>query len=256
MPQDQSDAPTGRAASESDPGVIEWGADGPPPSRAARALTGLRSHPRLAPTVAALAALALFGSVLFEWRIWTAASPEEGGPFPQSETAHSVVSLGSVGTAYLVGLFALAAFGTLALFGAGAVRRHARLVGLSSAVVLLALLVTASTHLDQLGGTIDDLIGNRNVPGSPALLRPGRGIYLAFLGVIGAAVALYLAAPARRGPSGPATAADRDHLTEEDGGDWPWRRPPAVEPSAAGPVDLTVEPAAPFLPPDDQDRPR
>jgi hypothetical protein len=216
--------------------------------------------------VATVAALALFGSLLTDWRVWT--SP---GDLQPRQVAQGVVSFPVVGTAYLLGLFALAACGGLALFGTGPVRRHARLAGLAVAGVLGAVLVTTVASLDQLGGDFEDFwVTPRTLEdaGTPPTVAYGRGLYLAFAGVAAAALALYLAVPGREravaaaadpepaeAPFEEVEGATSGDWRPDDGDDWPWRpRPGRTAPAQAGPVDLTVEPATPFLPPDNKGR--
>jgi hypothetical protein len=243
--------------------VVEWGdTDARPVGHAGRTPRGLSqmwaAH-RRAPLVATVAAFALFGSLLSDWRVWTAT-----GEIQPQRITNGVVSFPAVGSAYLIGLFALVACGGLTLFGTGAVQRHARLTGLAVAAVLGAVLVTAVANLDQLGGTIEDFFVNARsaeAAEEPATIEYGRGMYLAFAGVAAAALALYLAsarlpteAEPADGPGPPAApvadpgAAD---TWDADGDDWPWRPRGTRAPAApeSGPVDLTVEPAAPFLPP-------
>jgi hypothetical protein len=267
MSQDQAPQPgDARADDRADAlAVVEWGDDEQPPGRAARGLARLRADHRLAPTVAGLGALALFFSLLNEWRVWTA-----GDDAPPQRVASGVVTFPSIGTAYLVGLFALAACATLALFGGGPVRHSSRLVGLAVVGVLGAVLITATANLDQLGGSIEDFFINVRSSGEdgsadPARLEYGRGLYLAYLGVAAMGLALYLASPVRHRPDPEGQAGDAyDDQTqvgspawapEDDGDDWPWRPRATARParSPGGPVDLTVEPATPFLPPGEPD---
>jgi hypothetical protein len=273
MAQDEASGPQQARADES-PAVVEWGdEDVRPPGPMARRLARLRADRRLAPIVAGLGGVALLFSLLTEWRIWTA-STNELGP---GRVETGVVTFPSIGTAYLVGLFALAVCATLTFAGSrsGGVRRHARLAGLAVVGVLLAVLITATASLDQLGGIIEDYyINNTNPEGGSSdapVVTYGRGLYLAYLGVATVGLALHLAAPARRRRGGPAHEAeandeaapaaqaavsDRSAWAPQDGGDdWPWRSGPAKRParSPGGPVDLTVEPTTPFLPPDGAD---
>lgn len=249
-------------AEDSATAVVEWGdGDQPRSGRAARRLAHWRSDRRLAPLIAGIAGLALFGSLVSEWRMWT---PNLDGSAPRQVT-EGVASFAAVGSGYLVGLFLLAACGGLALFGADPVRRHARLAGLAVAAVLGALVLAAMTNLDQLGGTVDYALLGRDGAGELLPVESGRGIYLALAGVVVAAVALYLAAPGQRATAPPPTtesAARAGHEVEStagwapaDGEDWPWRPRGAGAGRAAppGPADLTVEPSTPFLPPQDPD---
>jgi hypothetical protein len=266
MAHDEASQPADVRADEA-PAVVEWGDEnGRPPGRMARRLARLRADRRLAPTVAGLGALALLLSLLNDWRIWTAGDAN----LPAQRVETGVVTFPSIGAAYLVGLFALAGCATLAFFGAGAVRRHARLVGLAVVAVLAAVLITATASLDQLGGIIEDYYINTGEDGSstPATVEYGRGLYLAYVGVAAVALALHLAAPAGRRRTGLADESDEaapvaadaaqalaDWAPEDGGDEWPWRSGPARRPvrSPGGPVDLTVESTSPFLPPSEPD---
>jgi hypothetical protein len=244
--------------------MVEWGdTDARPVGRTGRTPRGLAqlwAEHRRAPLLATVAAFALFGSLLSDWRVWTAS-----GDIQPQRITNGVVSFPAVGSAYLIGLFGLVACGGLTLFGTGAVQRHARLIGLAIAAVLGAVLVTAVANLDQLGGTVEDFFVNArtgDAAAEPPTVEYGRGMYLAFAGVAAAALALYLASarmpaaedgPAAGSGSPAAPAADPGATATwaGDGDDWPWRPRETRTPATAesGPVDLTVEPAAPFLPP-------
>jgi hypothetical protein len=247
------------------PAVVEWGdpaARSTP--RVPRGLSQAWARHRRGPLLAAVAAPALLGSLVSDWRVWT--SPGELQP---REVAQGVVSFPVVGTAYLVGLFALVGCGGLALFGTGAVRRHARLVGLAVTGVLGATLIATVSGIDQIGGNFEDFyVTPRTIEetGTPPIIAYGRGLFLAFTGVAAAALALYLAVPAGartveadppadHAMPAPADAAEptAGWAPEAAGGDWPWRpREARSIPAQGGPVDLTVEPAVPFLPPEER----
>jgi hypothetical protein len=262
--------PGGQPAADGTPAVVEWGdADAEPVTRAPRGVSQLWAEHRRAPVLAVVAGFALFGSLISDWRVWSVA----GSQTPPQQLEDGIVNYPVVGSAYLIGLFALAASAGLALFGAGAVRRYARIVGLAVAAVLGAILVMTVANMQHLGGSIEDFFLTPRVldeTGRLPTVEYGRGVYLAFVGVGAAALALYLAGAGR--PGGAAGAADEpaaertaepagEPATEwapQDGGnDWPWRpREPRPTASPTGPVDLTVEPAAPFLPPGETDSSR
>lgn len=264
MAQEQVAGPDGTGPPADPPPVVAFGNAGETaaPPVATRRLARLRADRRVVPTVAGVAAVAALGSLVTEWRIWALDRASESGLPEQQELTTGVPGLGAVGAGYLVGLTALAACVVLALFGAGPVRRHCRLVGLAVAGVLAATLLSASVYLEQVGGTIDAVILNNGTPA--ALMAYGRGLYLAYAAVAAAALALYLVQPDRRtagrrpadepasspddGYPGEAGTGDGD--ADEFGPDWPWRAPRAVpDRIGPGPVDLTVEPAAPFVAP-------
>jgi hypothetical protein len=249
--------------SDGAPAVVEWGDTGARPvSRAPRGLSQLWPEHRRAPLLAVVAGFALFGSLISDWRRWSVT----GSPTPPQQLEDGIVNYPVVGTAYVVGLFLLVACGALALFGAGAVRGYARIVGLAVSGVLGAVLVVTVANLQHLGGSIEAFFLTPRVldeTGRLPTVEYGRGIYLAFAGVAAAALALYLSGAGRPGAGdepAPASAAEPagEPVTAwapQDGGDdWPWRpreaRPAAQPP---GPVDLTVEPATPFLPPGETD---
>jgi hypothetical protein len=245
------------------PAVVEWGDTGAEPvPRAQRGVSQLLAEHRRAPLLAVVAGLALFGSLISNWRVWSVA----GSPTPPQQLKDGIVNYPVVGSAYLVGLFALVASAGLALLGAGAVRRYARIVGLAVAGVLGAVLVMTVANMQHLGGSIEDFFLTPRVmdeTGRLPTVEYGRGVYLAFAGVAAAALALYLAGAGRRGGAAepvaePIAEPARDPAIawapQDVGDDWPWRpREPRHPAQSTGPVDLTVEPAAPFLPPGETD---
>jgi hypothetical protein len=265
--------PDGQPADAADgpPAVVEWGDTGAEPvTRAPRGVSQLWAEHRRAPVLAVVAGFALFGSLISDWRVWSVTGSET----PPQQLEDGLVNYPVVGSAYLVGLFALVAAAGLALFGAGAVRRYARIVGLAVAAVLGAVLVMTVANMPHLGGSIEDFFLTPRVldeTGRPPTVEYGRGVYLAFAGVAAAALALYLVGVGGRGdaagalgepaaepaaePAGdPAGDPARAWAPQDGGDDWPWRpREARPTPHPTGPVDLTVEPAAPFLPPGETD---
>jgi hypothetical protein len=256
--------------------VVEWGNDDAPSERRrSRLLARLRHDRRIVPIIAGLGGLAVLGSVLSEWRVWTFEEP--GGPTQQVSTG--VVGFASVGTAYLIGILVLVASLVLTFFGTGATRQHARLVGLAAAIVLGVVLIAATVNMKHVGGLMDDFFFGLGGPANEATMAYGRGLYLAYAGVGALAVALWLAAPlGQRAPwqqaawqpaawpqpgwppaeePTPPPTEHRLDLEDEDelGPDWPWRpryqAPRSESPRRAVPLDLTVEPAAPFVGPTD-----
>jgi hypothetical protein len=229
--------------------VVEFGPE-PPAARPSRprwntvgfaaALAGDR---RTVPFLAVLAGVALFASLVSEWQVTAVSTALIGDEEPSFRQVPSgVAELGAWGAGYLVGLFLLASATVLAMFGPPAGARYARLVGLSTGGVLLAVLAALVSVLGEtslISGVFAGLA-------SPDQFRAsvGRGIWCALFGVAAAMLALYLAGRHRRADSlgwswhrgpGPATEADDE-------------RPPAE------PFELTVGPATPFTSqPDDRD---
>jgi hypothetical protein len=250
-----------------EPALVEWGDDDDEPvdRRAARVIAGLRANRRLVPIVAGLGALAAAGSVLSEWRVMTVQEVET----VTERTSAGVVSFPTVGTTYLLGLLVVAASLILTLYGVGLVRHHARLVGLATSGMLGLVLIATSVQLEQVGSTIDNLVlGFRGQEGQ-VTVSTGRGIYLAYAAVGALAFALWLAVPTDRSvPGQPAGAGapgqvayeldDVDPADGELGPDWPWQRRHrsvrADDLQRPAPLDLTVEPATPFIsPPEERD---
>lgn len=285
MPQEQPavSADAGIDDREETLTVIGWAAQNDRPTgRLGRGWGALRADPRLAPLLAVLAGLALFGSLLTEWRVWTIVENSDAiGGFGRQRLVSSVISFPGVGNAYLIGLLVLAACVTLVLRGTEPVRRNARLVGLATTGVLLAVLVTVTAQVDQVGGVVEDIALPDSGDGAAfqSTIEYGRGIYLAFAGVGIMGLALWWVTPVERRVSGVSSAEPDEtdeSLDSESNGDggleaagwgssggagWPWRsraakRSTSTHTQPSRPVDITVEPAAPFLPPGDQTGPR
>ncbi|MEH1126224.1 hypothetical protein [Micromonospora sp. CPCC 206061] len=245
---------------DDDAAVVEFGAQEPRSRRAALtdALSKLRRDPRVVPVVAGLAGLAIFASLAGEWQVTTINEPDFFGqglaPAPVSA---GLGELGGWSAAYLVGVFALVGCVALVLFAQPAARDLARVIGLAVAGTLGAVVVAIAFDLNDRSLAISSL-GIYNGPDAPQYeLTYGRGLTMAFLGVGGLALALYLAgrltpaqapvaATATSGAAGPTDAAGQPAAES----DWPWRRPAAKETpvEVPQPIDLTVSPAAPFVP--------
>ncbi|MEU0547215.1 hypothetical protein [Micromonospora sp. NPDC005979] len=244
MPED---LPVPRQGDSPDaPAVIEWGAD--EPARARRfgnPLVGLTRDPRLPLLLAGLGAVAGIASMIGEWLLTTVPSGGPEGP-NTIEVPASVSEIGGFGVAYLAGLLGLACAVALALGGTAAVRANARLVGLTLAGALLALLVAAAATLHD--------TGERALLYSPEeefRVEYGRGLVLAFVACVLFAAALRLAgAVPTRASAGP---ADDDARAADVPAMRSWRRRPHPGPLDDGlppPADLTVEPATPFARPE------
>ncbi|MEJ3742408.1 hypothetical protein WEI85_03815 [Actinomycetes bacterium KLBMP 9797] len=263
---------------EQRPEVVEFGATERLSRRVllVRALGSARHKRLVAPVAAALGALALFGSLVSDWQVLTVTEIDGAGIAPEAtlpRVASGLHDLAGWTAGYLVGVLALVGCVGLVLFGAPAIRAHARVLGLTTAGVLTGLLIAIASYLGEsspvlqqagpFGFDPDDLRYD---------LTYERGMTFAFLGIGALAAALYLAGSltpaARTASSAPhATAAPADgaaadgavgEAAEEE--DWPWRRPGAKrteEPESAlpEPIDLTVTPTAPFVPLGDGSQP-
>jgi hypothetical protein len=234
---------------EQSPAVVEFGpASGPPDTpevrrpMLSRLLAGSRLDDRTVPALAGLGAVAVFVSLVSPWQSSTIESNEVVNG-PQQQTAEiGLTYLGTWGPAYLIGVFAVVACAALVLFGAPAVRRHARLAGLGVAGALFAMVVALAVELSQ-----NSLIYPAYfVEQQPPTSSPRTGLYLALGGVAALGVALYFAGQL------PPPA----HAGEDAGGGaetpslWRWRRngkagPDPDEPPP--PADLTVMPTRPFI---------
>jgi hypothetical protein len=247
------------------PAVVEFGADEPAPKRprAAQVFAAVRRDWRIVPILAGLSAVAIFASLVGEWQTSTFTLQQQSGvqldDLPPPAVA-GVADLGGFSTGYLIGVFVLVGCMGLVLFGRPAMRDQLRILGLTAAGVSAAILVSATVWLDSHSAAYatDRVFFGRQGPTYE--LTYERGLTMAFLGVAGLAVALYLAGrlmPAP--PAQPAVAADADagpgpRTDAVEQVDWPWRRPrSAPEPDDLDgdlppPADLTVAPTAPFVP--------
>jgi hypothetical protein len=228
------------AAEPAEP-VVEFGPEVPATRRGrprwntAGFAAALAADRRAVPLAAVLAGVALFASLVSEWQV-TAISPELiGDNTPGFRSVPTdVAGLGAWGGGYLVGLFLLAGAIVLVMFGPPAGARYARLVGLSTGGVLLAMLAALASILGEtslISGVFVGLVGEDQI-------RPsyGRGIWCALFGVAMAVLALYLAGRHQgTGSPGWSWRRGRQPAAEEDD-----ERPPAE------PFELTVGPATPF----------
>jgi hypothetical protein len=241
MATDQHQPP----AAQPQESVVEFGPE-PRPSRPRWNTAGLAAtvagDRRTVPFLAVLAGVALFASLVSEWQVTAISTALIGEEPGVRQVPSGVGELGAWGGGYLVGLFLLAGATVLAMFGPPAGARYARLVGLSTGGVLLAMLAALASILGEtslVGGVFAGLA-------SPDQFRAsfGRGIWCALFGVAAAIVALYLAGRHRHA----------------DSPGWSWRRAPAPateeddERPPAEPFELTVGPAKPFTSmPDDRE---
>lgn len=250
---------------DDDAAVVEFGAQEPRSRRAALtdALSKLRGDHRVVPVVAGLAALALFASLAGEWQVTTINEPDFFGQgLAAAPVSAGLGELGGWAAAYLIGVFALVGCVALVLFAQPAVRDLARVIGLAMAGTLGAVVVAISFDLSDRSVAVASL-GIYNGPDAPQYeLTYGRGLTMAFLGVGGLALALYLAGRLMPAPTqvdaaataGAAAPPDGAAESQAESADWPWRRPSAKQAPAEvpQPIDLTVSPATPFVPLSDQ----
>jgi hypothetical protein len=247
-----------------EPAVVEFGADEPARKRpsASKVLSAVRRDWRLVPVIAGLSSVAIFASLVGEWQTSTF-TPQQSAFIPPDQLPPpgiaGVADLGGFATGYLIGIFALVACTGLILFGRPAMRDQLRVLGLTVAVMTGALLAAATVWLDSHSAVYSTARLYFGPQGPSFDLAYGRGLTMAFLGVAGFAVALYLAGRLMPAPTARVadTAADdtTDPKAEAAGQlDWPWRRPRAAqEPDDLDgdlppPDDLTVGPTAPFAP--------
>ncbi|HWG99026.1 MAG TPA: hypothetical protein VNV66_06815 [Pilimelia sp.] len=237
------------------PAVLQWGSD-PAPGRAG----GLppRAVHRATRALALAGGAALAGSLFTTWRRITFTTPrgdEHVVGLPREITT-SALDLAAPGAAYLFGVLALGALGTIALSGAGS-RRTARLGALAVCAGLLILLAAIVHHLQGHPSSDVTTWFTYHLDQQPETdTSYGAGLYLAFGGLLLGGLAL-LPQPTGTDPAGPGgvAAAPREAGTAAaDGGPTPpagglaaWRRP-ADPDGPDAPLDLTVAPAAPFLP--------
>jgi hypothetical protein len=230
--------------------VIEFG---PRPARARRARPSLSrwaeallADRRLVPLAAALGGVALFASLVSEWQVTKVDAALLGnGQVGTEALPATVADLGAVGSGYLLGLFALAATTVLVLFGPGPSRRAARLIGLSTGGVLLALLAAIGSELGDASRLLTATF-MVSATTNQVQLAYGRGLWCAVFGVAATLLALILAGrhllPAQEWVA--VETAEQPAAVAPPV--WSWRRPSGGEPAPDEPIDLTVSAAKPF----------
>lgn len=245
--------------------VVEFGTDPDeprPPHRrwnATEFATGLAADRRAVPLAAAVGTVALFASLMSEWQITvmdtTAFGENRGGnrPLPAG-----IGELGAFGGGYLAGLFVLAGAMVLVLFGPRAGRPYARLLGLATGGVLLALLAALAGTLDDLSRAVDPVF-TLDFDENELRLSYGRGLWCAFFGVAAVLLALHLAGRHLGTPVAVEPAQEQAAPPAAAPVVWSWRRPRAEgddEQPPDAPLDLTVSSATPFTSlSDDRDKP-
>ncbi|MEU4214823.1 hypothetical protein [Actinoplanes sp. NPDC026623] len=218
-------------------------------------LAELAGDHRIVPLAAALGGVALFGSLVSEWQITNIDGTLLGeGEAGSRALETTVADLGGWGGGYLAGLLLLVPAVVLTMFGPAAGRRYARLTALSVGGVLLAMLAAIGSYL----GETSRIVGQSGLNGledDQVTVTNGRGIWCAAAGIALTLLAMYLAgrdlaaaaSPQQEAPAGEPPAV------------WSWRRPApneAEEGPPDAPFDLTVAPAKPFTPSqDNRDKP-
>ncbi len=250
--------------------MVEFGTDPDVPrSRRRRwsvpeVAAGLAADRRAVPLAAVVGAVALFASLMSEWQI----TVMDTTPFGESRSSSrplpsGIGDLGALGGGYLAGLFALTGATVLVLFGPAAGRRHARLLGLATGGVLLAVLAAIAASLGDTSRAVDTIF-TLELDEEQLQLSYGRGLWCAFFGVAAVLLALYLAGrhtPAAEGAAADAGAGAGEQPAPEVEAPvvWSWRRPKAgtdEERLPDAPFDLTVSSTTPFTSlSDDRDKP-
>jgi hypothetical protein len=214
--------------------VVEFGPEETPAARRRRHLAGLgrglTTDRRLVPLAAALAAVALLTSLVSEWQVTTVDAAVFGsdGDFGARPVPTDISELGTLGGAFLVGVFPLVVTVVLTIFGPPAGRRWVRLAGLSVGGTLLGLLFALTVSISSQSRVVPNLYSMSLEPGQMDI-GYGRGLWCAGAAVLLAMLALFY--------------SDRTAT-------WTWRRPAAEDDEERRPVDepfeLTVGPAKPF----------
>lgn len=248
--------------------VVEFGPD-PDESRPRRrrwnlteVATGLADDRRAVPLAAVVGAVALFAALMSEWQITVMDTTPFGEPPGGARPLPAgVAEMGALGAGFLVGLFVLAGATVLVLFGPAAGRGHARLLGLASGGVLLAVLAALAGSLDDKSRVVDAVF-TLDFDEEQLQLSYGRGLWCAFFGVAAVLLALHLAG--RHTPAAPAAQPGEAEVDGPAPGAeapvvWSWRRPrsePDDEQPPDAPFDLTVSSTKPFTSlSDDRDKP-
>ncbi|MDG4822098.1 hypothetical protein O7635_09555 [Asanoa sp. WMMD1127] len=236
------------SAEPSGPSVVAFGAGDDPADRSGRPGDRLLRIARDWRVSAGVATLAAGAACVSLFASWFGVVLPLGEPDPttgnQSDrlTLFHLGDLGPLATAYLLCLVALTVTTVLTLFGPPAARRALRLGGLALTGASLAILVA-------LVGTIDNYIRRSffflfEVEYD---VDSRAGLTVAFLAVLLAGLALFLAGRTPHHPAGETPVA------------WGWQPPrqphdeTAAEVAAAAPLDLSVQPARPFARPESDD---
>jgi len=240
--------------------VVEFGGDAPVSRRRwqpSEVLRALATDRRAVPLTALLGALAVLVSLISEWQVTTVDAEEFTGGVGPHAVSTGLIDLGALGSAYLIGLFPLAAAVVLTMFGPAAGRRWARLGGLCAGGTLLAVLFATTASLGSESRVVPNLY-RMQFDKNQVQIAYGRGLWCAAAGVVLVMLALYLADRHQPRVPAPPSASGGAPPEVADESAWGWRRPPAVREEADPdqPLELTVAPAKPFTSwGDDRDKP-
>ncbi|MET8150043.1 hypothetical protein ACIBSW_36160 [Actinoplanes sp. NPDC049668] len=215
-------------------------------------LAGLAADRRVVPLAAVLGGVALFGSLVSEWQVTNVDAAFWGdGEVSARPLETTVADLDGWAGGYLTGLLLLVPAVVLTLFGPAAGRRYTRLTALSIGGVLLGMLAAVSSHLGDTSRILGQ-IGATNLGEDQVTISHGRGIWCAAVGVALTLLSMYLAGrDSGAGPQSPEEAPEPPPV-------WSWRRPApdAEDGPPDAPIGLTVTPAKPFTPTqDNRDKP-
>jgi hypothetical protein len=217
-------------------------------------LARLASDRRVVPLAAALGGIALFGSLVSEWQVTNVDGAFWGdGEVGARPLETTVADLGDWGGGYLTGLLLLVPAVVLTLFGPAAGRRYTRLTALSICGVLLGMLAAVGSYLGDTSRIVGQVSAS-NLQEDQVTISHGRGIWCAAAGVALTLLAMYLAGRA----SGAGPGRSDEEPEDEPPTVWSWRRPAddAEDRPPDAPIGLTVTPAKPFTPTqDNRDKP-
>jgi hypothetical protein len=231
--------------------VVEFGAEPEEPVGGRRRwnvtqiASGLADDRRAVPLAAAVGAVALFAALVSEWQVTVLdASRFAGGDNVAGPLTTGIADLGALGGGFLAGMFVLVAAAVLVIFGPVAGHSYARLVGLSTGGVLLALLAALASTLGDSTRAVEGIF-LLEFEEDQMQLSYGRGIWCALFGVLAMMLALYLSGRSSL-PVEPASPDEPEVVQAPPV--WSWRRPRAEAEDQApdAPLDLSVTSTTPF----------
>lgn len=246
MPQNQHE-PSATPGGGDAPAVVEWGSDAPARRPGRPGAAGRGRDRRLVMAIAGLGALALFASLISEWQS-TTISANLFGPSDDAgnrEVFSSVGDLDAWGGGYLAGLVPLVATTAVLLFGPPASAQLMRVLSLSSAGVLLAVLTGLAVDLGNRSMALGNLVYVAEADAAQRVAL-GRGVTCAFVGVAALGLAAYLSRrPGVVRPAGTPGADPSGAASPGGGGRVGGTATPGAD-GRTGAEDLTVEATAPF----------
>ncbi len=219
--------------------MLEFGAE---PRRApfsVRLLASLSTDHRIVPLVAGLGAVSAFTSLVSEWQVTTVdGHVSDGAGVGVEVLTAGLDDLGSLGTGYVVGIFALAVAAALALLGPPTGRHYAHVTGLSVGATLTAVLLALTFTLRDRSRILPQIYTLQANGNGHITIAYGRGLWCGFFAVLAATAALYL--------SSRQSAAAGGQAPRPSG--WSWRRTRTTEPDRGRPepYELTVSATQPF----------